>query len=175
MKVMGSNPGYLLKSFLLYLYLVQIFDSSARSQSAFGGQVQYYIMPATSATKFSSKRKAMAASPQPQSSFKSSTKSGIFETIVFTKKILQTTKSGGGPANKRQQSCTSLSSAVGFFFFLTLLSKRTSLLMGSTDSIYSCSIKLLFILHPGFKLWRVAYFKFLFKYSRKNLFFSLLY
>ena len=97
----------------LYIYLVQIFDSSARSQCAFGGQVQYYIMPATSATKFSSKRKAMAASPQPQSSL-SSTKSGIFETIVFTKKILQTTKSGGGPANKRQQSCTSLWSAVGF-------------------------------------------------------------
>ena len=43
MKVMGSNPGYLLKSFLLYLYLVQIFDSSARSQSAFGGQVQYFV------------------------------------------------------------------------------------------------------------------------------------
>ena len=117
----------------LYIYLVQIFDSSARSQCAFGGQVQYYIMPATSATKFSSKRKAMAASPQPQSSL-SSTKSGIFETIVFTKKILQTTKSGGGPANKRQQSCTSLWSAVGFFFFLTLLSKRTSLLMGSSPS-----------------------------------------
>ena len=122
---MGSNPGYLLKSFLLYLYLIQIFDSSERSQSAFGGQVQYYIMPATSATKFSSKRKAMAASPQPQSSVKSSTKSGIFETIVFTKKILQTTKSGGGPANKRQQSCTSLWSAVGFFL-LSYLAFQTN-------------------------------------------------
>jgi hypothetical protein len=78
-------------------------------------------MPATSATKFS-KKKAMAAWPQPQSSL-SSTKSGIFETIVFTKKILQTTKSGGGPA-KRQQSCTSLRSEVGFFLFFNLLSKR---------------------------------------------------
>jgi hypothetical protein len=55
-------------------------------------------MPATSATKFS-KRKAMAASHQPQSSI-SSTKSGIFETIIFTKKILQTTKSGGSPAKR---------------------------------------------------------------------------
>ena len=108
--------------------------------------MQYYIMPATSATKFSSKRKAMAASPQPQSSL-SSTKSGIFETIVFTKKILQTTKSGGGPANKRQQSCTSLWSAVGFFFFLTLLSKRTSLLMGSSPS----RVRLRFFDHVGHK------------------------
>ena len=106
--------------------------ASARSQSAFGGQEQYYIMPATSATKFSSKRKAMAASPQPQSSL-SSTKSGIFETIVFTKKILQTTKSGGGPANKRQQSCTSLCSAVGFFFLFLTFAFQTKLLMESSN------------------------------------------
>ena len=72
-----------------------------------------HIMTETSATKFP-KRKAAAASQSlaHQSSF-SSTKSGIFETIVFTKKILQTTKSNA----KRSYSShfPSSSDAVGFF------------------------------------------------------------
>ena len=76
-----------------------------------------HIMTETSATKFPKRKAAASQSLGHQSSF-SSTKSGIFETIVFTKKILQTTKSNAkrDPAKRSYSShFPSSTDAVGFF------------------------------------------------------------